>query len=114
MRKTVWMPLYLGDYLRATAGMPADQCGAYANLIVHYWLNGPLPSVDSELRDISRMSWQRWRVSCGRLLRDFELRDHAGTMLYHHADLDALILKRDGKIVRASAAARKRWGLESD
>jgi uncharacterized protein YdaU (DUF1376 family) len=56
-----WMPLYVADYLAATAHLSAAQSGAYLHLIMHYWWTGGLPDDDGALARIARMSRAQWR-----------------------------------------------------
>ena len=54
-RPDTWMPLYWGDYAKATAHLSAAQHGAYLMLLKHYWsTGGPLPDDDGAL----------WRIAC--------------------------------------------------
>src|SRR3979411_1763254 len=54
-RPDTWMPLYWGDYAKATAHLSAAQHGAYLMLLKHYWsIGGPLPDDDGAL----------WRIAC--------------------------------------------------
>src|SRR3990167_3154122 len=55
-----WMPLYVRDYLANTAHLNAAQSGAYLHLIMHYWVNGELPTGDDQLTKIARMSKAEW------------------------------------------------------
>jgi uncharacterized protein YdaU (DUF1376 family) len=54
-RPDTWMPLYWGDYAKATAHLSAAQHGAYLMLLKHYWsIGGPFPEDDGAL----------WRIAC--------------------------------------------------
>lgn len=110
----IWMPLKCGDFMRATSDFTAEECGAYILLLNQYWQHGPLPNDDRALARIARVSPHAWRVALAdRVLREFELVDHAGTELWHLPRLDAE-LERASKIAdsthkRASRAAILRW-----
>ena len=56
----IWMPLYIGDYLAATAHLDAQESGAYLHLLMHSWKNGSLPSEPEALRRICRISADAW------------------------------------------------------
>lgn len=57
------MPLYVADYLADTGHLGALESGGYLHLIMHYWLNGGLPSDDRQLARIARMTEQEWTAS---------------------------------------------------
>lgn len=59
--KRPWMPLYIDDYLGATAHLEAHEHGAYLLLMMHYWSKGSLPTDDEIIRKISRLSIRQWR-----------------------------------------------------
>ena len=55
-----WMPLYVGDYLRDTQHLCAEEHGAYLLLIMHYWTHGSLPPDEKNLQKISQLSPYKW------------------------------------------------------
>ena len=55
-----WMPLYVGDYLRDTQHLCAEEHGAYLLLIMHYWTHGGLPTDEKFLQKISQLSGYKW------------------------------------------------------
>jgi uncharacterized protein YdaU (DUF1376 family) len=61
--KRPWMPLYVADYLADTQHLTAAESGAYLHLIMHYWLNDSLPTVDSRLARIARMTDKEWAAA---------------------------------------------------
>ena len=68
----IWMPLYIGDYLRDTARLTTEQHGAYLLLIMDYWTNGPLPDDDAALAQVARMTrddWDKTRPAISRLFQ---------------------------------------------
>jgi uncharacterized protein YdaU (DUF1376 family) len=79
------MPLYIGDYLADTGHLTTLQHGAYFLLIMHYWLHGPLPADDGQLRRIARLDDQQWRRSRKTLL-GFFFREGTWPADFLHAD----------------------------
>jgi len=56
-----WMPLYPADYLADTGHLTTAEHGAYLLLIMHYWMNGSVPTDDRQLGRIARMSEREWK-----------------------------------------------------
>jgi uncharacterized protein YdaU (DUF1376 family) len=55
------MPWYIGDFLRDTMHLDAEQDGAYRRLIDACWLrNGLLPDNDAQFSAITKLSLRRW------------------------------------------------------
>lgn len=56
-----YMPLYVGDYLRDTNNLNAEEHGAYLLLIFDLWnAGGRLPADPEDLRIRARVSRRRW------------------------------------------------------
>ena len=56
----IWMPLYIGDYLRDTTRLTTAQHGAYMLLIMDYWTNGAPPDDDAVLASITKSTPEDW------------------------------------------------------
>lgn len=65
------MPLYVADYLSATAHLNAAESGAYLHLLMHYWQKGALPQEDRFLARIARMTDRQWAAAKPVLLTFF-------------------------------------------
>lgn len=62
MKPDLWMPVYIGDYLRDTTHLTAEQSGVYLHLLFHGWLNdGKLPLSADALAQIGRVSPAKWK-----------------------------------------------------
>jgi len=55
-----FMPFYIGDYLRDTQHLSAEQHGAYLLLLMACWTYGSLPDDDRQLASIAKLSWRKW------------------------------------------------------
>jgi len=58
--RPIWMPLYVGDYLRDTRHLTTIQHGAYLLLIFEYWTKGKLPDTDAGRRRVTAMTPKQW------------------------------------------------------
>ncbi len=57
----IWMPLYIGDFLRDTAGMDAEMIGAVVLLYLRIWSKaGPLSDSNEKLARICQMPTDRF------------------------------------------------------
>jgi len=65
------MPLEIGAYLQDTAHLNTVQSGAYLHLLMHYWLNGPLPDDDERLARMAKCTTDTWRINRSILLEFF-------------------------------------------
>jgi uncharacterized protein YdaU (DUF1376 family) len=53
----IWMPIYIGDYLRDTVELSAEEHGAYVLLLMHYWQkNGEIGSDVDRLSRVARVN----------------------------------------------------------
>lgn len=74
MKTDVWMPFYVGDYLKDTMHLSARDHGAYLLLILAYWNNdGPLPDDDDYLAGVTKSTTSEWPSIRRRLERFFEI-----------------------------------------
>lgn len=55
-----WMPLDVGDYLKATHHLSVAEHGAYLLLIMHYWQDGGLPSDERMIARLSHLTAEQW------------------------------------------------------
>ena len=80
----IWMPLYIGDFLRDTTGLDAEMIGEYLLLYIAIWSKaGPLPDDDEKLARICRITTDRFLEAREELTPLFDVRDGEWT----HDDL---------------------------
>lgn len=60
-KNPIWMPLYIGDYLRDTRHLTTLQHGAYLLLIMEYWVKGKVPTSDTERRQVCLLTSRQWK-----------------------------------------------------
>jgi uncharacterized protein YdaU (DUF1376 family) len=62
MKPDLWLPLFVGDYLRDTQHLTTEQSGAYLHLLMGAWMRGGLlPADDAQLAMISRLPSGTWK-----------------------------------------------------
>lgn len=72
----VWMPWYIGDYLRDTQGLSAEEHGAYFLLVMALWMNGGfLPNHPRRLARIACIDFERWPDVWTSVSRFFHVED---------------------------------------
>lgn len=100
-----WMPLYISDYRNKTADLTAAEHGAYLLLIMHYWVNGGLPSDQGKLMRIAAMTPAEWKKSRATLQFFF----HDG---WKHERVDGELAKAEQISSKRRAAAEQRYCKE--
>ena len=61
MKVDIYMPLYIGDYLKDTMHLTPEQHGIYDLLLMNYWIRGEaLPDEDEYLARVSKSSLVAW------------------------------------------------------
>ena len=68
----MWLPLFIGDFHSARAGLNSNETKAYVLLLCYYWQHEGLPSDDDSLSLICEMSPEQWAASKGKLATRFE------------------------------------------
>lgn len=110
----VWMPLYVDDYAGATARLTCEQHGAYMQIIMDYWRNGPPPDDDDVLMQIVKLDRARWRKHRSILAKLFRIEDGE----WRHKRIDRELAKSADISSKRQAAGRdganKRWNGKSD
>jgi len=105
----IFIPIYIGDYLKDTTCLTTEEHGAYLLLIFHYWQHGSIPANDSKLARITRLFPDAWSIAKESVLGYFDKKGDS----YTHTRIDKELLRaKKNKAVnvsRAKAAASKRW-----
>lgn len=103
MSDGLWMPLYVGDYLRDTGHLTTLEHGAYLLLIMHAWTHdGELPDDDLRLRAIAHLDARDWR-RCRDSVRSFF---YSASGRLRHKRVDAELQVSRGRQEKASLAGK--------
>lgn len=115
MAKTsIWMPLYIGDYMADTMHLTCEQHGAYMLLLMAYWRKGgPLPSSDAALAAICRMSPDAWSIAKAVLVEFFDTSTN-GVWIHKRIEkeLTESAKKKEKAEAKAKKAAEARWSKQ--
>ena len=106
---SIWMPLYVGDYLSKTTRLTTEQHGAYLLLLLDYWKNGPPPDQDTVLAQITRLHLPIWMAIRKVLEEFFEVRDEV--WISSHLDEESRKAQENRALAqkRGKAGASARW-----
>lgn len=111
----IWMPLYIGDFLRDTAGMTTESIGAVVLLYLAIWSKGgPLPDDNQTLAIICHMPADRFAQIRDNLSELFEIEDAHWTrreLLVEHAKWKE---QRRRKSESGRSAANIKWNKKSE
>lgn len=101
---TAYMQLYVGDYLRDTQDLTAEQHGAYLLLLMTMWSKGgSLPNDPKKLARIARCTPSRWGKIADDVLAFFEVGPDSIT---HGRLAGELEIAREKSIKRAEAGSK--------
>jgi uncharacterized protein YdaU (DUF1376 family) len=110
----LWMPLFIGDYLRDTRRLTTEQHGAYLLLIMEYWVGGPLPDDDAVLANIAGLSSDAWGIHRAMLERFFTISGGHWTHKRIDAERIRAIDNQSKRAERAAKAANARWNAQGN
>ena len=107
---SIWMPWFIGDFLRDTALLTTEEQGAYLLLQGHFWATGKAPPDDDlRLANITRLPIDRWK-GMRHQLEPFYLIDNE---IWRHERLEEERIKamerREANQKRAKHASDARW-----
>ncbi len=104
-KSDVWMPLFIGPYLRKTGRLTTEQHGAYLLLLMDYWVNGAPADDDEELAAITRLGVPAWRKIRPKIAPFFDVLDGRWRQL--RADHE---IERAAKLSAARSEAGSKGG----
>ncbi|MBP4047762.1 DUF1376 domain-containing protein [Chromobacterium violaceum] len=58
---SIWMPIYIDNFIASTIRLTPQQIGAYILLVCDYWRNNSLPNDDAALSQITRIPLKQWK-----------------------------------------------------
>lgn len=106
------MPLYIGDYLKATAGLDAERSGCYLHWLMHYWSEGPLPNDIEELAVIGKLRSTNSEIIVQALLAKYFFKNGDGH--WHQKRIDSELsrwsAKRGKRSLSGAKGATAKWG----
>lgn len=100
MKRDIWMPLNVGDYLADTGHLSTTEHGAYLLLLMHYWRKRELPTEDRQLAAIAKLQIRIW-LEIKPTIQSFF---HDG---WRHKRVEAEITKRAEVSEKRAAAGSK-------
>lgn len=104
-----WMPLYIGDWLGATQRLTAEQTGAYIQILIDYWRNGPPPDDDDVLRQITKLDKARWKKARTALQGMFQISNGVWKHKRVEEELRRAKEHAERRSKKAKTAAEARW-----
>jgi len=106
MKIDIWMPFYVGDYLRDTMGLTAEEHGIYMLLLMHYWSEKELTDDLSTLLVVTRQQLGTDQV-LQKILNKFFIHENGR---YIQKRIQAEIEKSEKIREKNQKNAQKRWG----
>ena len=75
---SIWMPVYIADYMLETGTFTMEESGAYHQLLMYSWRYGPLPDDNVQLAILCRMTFHKWSHKLAPKLRPLFVATDAG------------------------------------
>lgn len=113
-KTSMWMPIYIGDYLGDTQRLTTEQHGAYFLIILDYWRSGPPPDDDTILRQITRLDDSGWSRNKAALIGFFSVKNGHWRHKRIDEELQRAVLNKDKLTDRAKKGAAARWGTDQE
>ncbi len=79
MKTDIWMPIYIGDYLKDTMHLSAEEHGCYLLILMEMWnKDGWIPASAKYLSRVARVDVEKWSKEIAPVLGPFFREDEAG------------------------------------
>jgi len=115
MKADIWMPFYIGDYLRDTMHLSNRGHGSYLLLLFACWVNGGHVDDDDEtLANIARLSPSDWVATRPNVARFFKIGNGKWEHLRVLRELKRANMMQDAFRQGAAKTNQKRWKRPSD
>jgi uncharacterized protein YdaU (DUF1376 family) len=113
-KHTIWMPLYIGDYIADTMMLTTEQHGAYLLLLMTAWTNdGKLPNDSVALQQVTRMTAAQWARNERTLQKFFFVTEDFWLHNRVRTELDRAKSKTEKKAAAGAEGAAAKWGLST-
>jgi len=84
-----WMPLKIEPWTKKTARLSLAERGAYMDLLLAYWVGGPLPADDEDtLKRMARCTDKEWKQVRVKVLAFFTRDGDVAKQLYAQRELE--------------------------
>jgi len=103
----IWMPVYIGDYLRDTQNLTAEEHGVYFLLLMYYWQKKGV--IGSDLKRLAIVARSTQETTEGILTMFFELVDGN----YFNKRSDKELQDAQSRSESARANVQKRWSKDT-
>lgn len=109
-RPDTWMPWYIGDYLRKTMHLDAEEDGAYRRLIDATWVRGGvLLATDKEMAAITKLPIKRWLAIKPTIAAFFEIAEDGWRSDRVSEELAKAEANYSARSAGGKRTAEKRW-----
>ncbi len=110
-----WMPWYVGDYLKDTTHLTAEQHGAYNLLLMGAWVReGKLPDDDEQLMGIAKLTAEKWEKSKPVLQKFFKVKNGEWIQKRLMQEYQKALALQETNSNKGRHAAKVRWKKRRD
>jgi len=110
----IFMPVYIGDYLKDTTFLTTEQHGAYLLMLFACWQHGSIPDSDAVICRVTGLSSDGWAASKSIILQYFKKNNGR----IHHSRIDRELESAKAKKAHFSERGKKgnavRWSSNKE